>query len=215
MTVCKSIIKEIKDFMKLNGFDCKKQCFYKIHSDMAFCVELEAPSGLVYINCYVIPLYLPTEFRHYTYGVRLNITFPNSCSEGNSIEMMVQQLKHVLSFSIFPSFNEITSPHVLCKLVNTKKLFNPHAFRITNVHIQRLLLYTALYERSYNDIQLICEKYRSSLIETTTLSSIVKDALLEEIRSICNLVTNSDHDVDVYLANNITESKLKCFGLKQ
>lgn len=215
MTVCKSIIKEIKDFMILNGFECKNRCFYKISGDIAFCIELEAPSGLVYIYSYVIPLYLPTEFRHYTFGVRMNTTFPNSRSEGNSIEIMVQELKHVLSISVFPSFNKISSPHVLYELVNTKRLFNPHTFRITGVHIQRLQLFTALYERSYNDIPIISEKYRSTLLETPTLTSGAKDTLLEEIRFVCSLVTNSDQEVDIYLANNIAESKLKCFGLKQ
>ena len=48
--------KSAQSFKRANGFAFKKGIFYRIENDMAFCVNLEMPTGTVYSNCFVLPL---------------------------------------------------------------------------------------------------------------------------------------------------------------
>lgn len=73
MTFCERIRENAQSFMRANGFAFKKGIFYRIENDMAFCVNLEMPTGTVYSNCFVLPLYVPTEFCYMTYGTRLTV----------------------------------------------------------------------------------------------------------------------------------------------
>lgn len=214
MTVYSIIFKKIQGFMRLNGFNCRKGCFYKIDRDIAFCVELENPSGLVYVNCYVIPLYIPTEYRYFTYGTRVNMILPIVKIESNDVDLWCNQLIQLLSNSIFPSFEKITSPGAFFEQVSTGQLLKPHNCHISKVHVQRLQLFTALYEQHYTDISSICDKNTSVLMEMTSITPGVKKMYLEEIQCVRNLLTISGEEQKKHIAHIINKTKLKCFGVQ-
>lgn len=61
---------QLAPFFKANGYKRKSNRFYKIVNNVAFCIELDRPGGL-YVQTYIIPLYMPHDFRYFTYGERL------------------------------------------------------------------------------------------------------------------------------------------------
>lgn len=214
MTIGSIIIKKLQGFMKLNGFNCRKRCFYKIDGDIALCVELEIPSGLAYVNCYVIPLYIPAENRYYTYGTRVNMILPIVGTDINDVNLWCNQLMQLLSDSIFPSFEKITSPSTFFEQVNTGQLLRPHNCHISKVHIQRLQLFTTLYEKKYTDIPMICDSNTSALMKMTSITPGVKNKYLEEIQCVRNLITIGSEEKKRHIACIINETKRKCFGLQ-
>lgn len=76
MGLAAQISAEMKLFMQEWGFRKRGNFFFKIKNDLAFCVYLEQPTGLVYSGFCVMPLYLPAESRYLTYGDRLNAFSP-------------------------------------------------------------------------------------------------------------------------------------------
>ena len=61
---------QLAPFFKAHGFKRKSNRFFKIINNVAFCIDLERPGGL-YVQSYIIPLYMPHDFRCFTYGERL------------------------------------------------------------------------------------------------------------------------------------------------
>lgn len=59
MGLAAQISAEMKLFMQEWGFRKRGNFFFKIKNDLAFCVYLEQPTGLVYSGFCVMPLYLP------------------------------------------------------------------------------------------------------------------------------------------------------------
>lgn len=96
--------------MKANGFAFKKGVFYRIENDMAFCMNLEMPTGTVYSNCFVLPLYVPTEFCNMTYGTRLTVGAAERDGGAGNAAGLAGEWMSILSNDIFPCFQTITSP---------------------------------------------------------------------------------------------------------
>ena len=96
--------------MKANGFAFKKGVFYRIENDMAFCMNLEMPTGTVYSNCFVLPLYVPTEFCYTTYGTRLTVGAAERDGGAGNAAGLAGEWMSILSNDIFPCFQTITSP---------------------------------------------------------------------------------------------------------
>lgn len=104
MTFCERIRKSAQSFMRANGFAFKKSIFCRIENDMAFCMNLEMPTGMVYSNCFVLPLYVPTEFCYMTYGTRLTVgAAERDGGAGNAAELAGEWMS-ILSNDIFPCF---------------------------------------------------------------------------------------------------------------
>jgi hypothetical protein len=214
MTVCNNIIKNIQGFMKVNGFNKIKRCFYRIDGDIAFCVELEVPSGLVYVNCYIIPLYVPAEYRYYTYGTRFAIKLPTIEISDNNICLFSDPIVCQLSDSIFPLFKEIATPGVFLEQVRKRQLFGPNNCHISDVQVRRLQLFTALYEGKYANISSICTRYESALTRTTGITLGIKNKHFEEIQCVKSFVAMGEGEIKRYIKSTVDETKLKCFGLK-
>lgn len=201
MAVINDIIRVIRPYMKEKGFLLRNRCFYCIEDDLAYCVEFEMPSHLVYVNCYIIPLYVPTEFRYYTYGIRLKEVLVES------YEQQCMQLKATLETSIFPVFVKIKSPHNLLKLID-RGLFK--GGRIPKVDVYRLRLFTAFYEKDINGTLKLCDEYKNILLNTPYLTADVKKNRIREILEIRNRITQAN---EAFVKDIIKNTKRTCFGI--
>lgn len=178
--------------MRANGFAFKKGIFCRIENDMAFCMNLEMPTGTVYSNCFVLPLYVPTEFCYMTYGTRLTVGAAERDGDAENAAELADKLMSILSNDIFPCFQTITSPDAFFTQVSHRALFAPHECRISDVFVQRLRLATAFYEKRYSEIPEICGEYMKVLADAPYLPSGCKKIYLDEIRLFQNAMTLSD-----------------------
>ena len=199
--------------MKSNGFSFKKGCFYRIESDMAFCVNVEMPTGMVYANCFVLPLYVPADQIYMTYGTRLT---PGAASqsdgEDNSAEL-AGKLASILAEDIFPQFQTITSPSVFFDQVKHRKLFALYCCRISEVFVQRLRLATAFYERQYFEIPKICSEYAEILERAPYMTSGCKKIYLDEIQLFRDAMALNAPERDSVMVDIIKATKRACFSL--
>ncbi|MBQ3154955.1 MAG: hypothetical protein IJB88_06950, partial [Clostridia bacterium] len=67
MSVSKNIYKQLNPYFKSLGFRKHGRYFFKIENNIAFCFTPEFPS-FVRVQCYILPLYMPTDFHYLTYG---------------------------------------------------------------------------------------------------------------------------------------------------
>ena len=199
--------------MKANGFALKKGVFYRIENDMAFCVNLEMPTGTVYSNCFVLPLYVPTEFCYMTYGTRLTIGTAERDGDAENAAEMADKLMSILSNDIFPRFQTIISPEAFFVLVSHRELFAPHECRIPDVFVQRLRLATAFYEKRYSEVSEICSEYTKVLADAPYLTSGCKKIYLDEIRLFQNAMAMKDPEKETLMAEIIRKTGRACFGL--
>lgn len=213
MTFCERIRKNAQSFMKANGFAFKKGVFYRIENDMAFCVNLEMPTGTVYSNCFVLPLYVPTEFCYTTYGTRLTVGTAERDGDAENAPEIADELMSILSNDIFPRFQTITSPGAFFDQVRRRELFEPHECRIPDVFVQRLRLATAFYEKRYSEISEICGEYTKVLADAPYLTSGCKKIYLDEIRLFQNAMALSDPEKENRMAEIIRKTGQACFGL--
>lgn len=213
MTFCERIRKSARSFMKANGFALKKGVFYRIENDMAFCVNLEMPTGTVYSNCFVLPLYVPTEFCYMTYGTRLTVGTAERDGDAENAAELAGEWMSMLSDDIFPHFQTITSPGVFFDQVRHRALFAPHECRIPDVFVQRLRLATAFYEKRYSEIPEICGEYRKVLADAPYLTSGCKKIYLDEVRLFQNTLALSDPEKENRMAEIIRKTGRACFGL--
>ena len=213
MTFCKIIQKNMQKFMKANGFISTKGVFYRIENDMAFCVNLEMPTGTVYSNCFVLPLYVPTEFCYMTYGTRLTIGTAERDGDAENAAELADKLMSILSNDIFPRFQTIISPEAFFVLVSHRELFAPHECRIPDVFVQRLRLATAFYEKRYSEVSEICSEYTKVLADAPYLTSGCKKIYLDEIRLFQNALALSDPEKENRMAEIIRKTGRACFGL--
>mgnify|MGYP003297112286 CR=1 FL=1 len=108
MSFIQTIYRKITPFMYSNGFIAVSKCFYRIEADIAFCVELCMPSELLYVNFYLIPLYMPCKNRYYTYGNRLNnldikaLPIIKKNANNDQIEQWCISFYDVLEMVVFP-----------------------------------------------------------------------------------------------------------------
>ena len=103
----KKIVPAFAPFFKEHGY--KKwgtTKFYKIENDIAYCFLFEIPSVIVYPTYFILPLYIPTEYIHLSYGCRLEshpcfcVPSYNILVEDNDFLMKVKELKNTLPGNI-------------------------------------------------------------------------------------------------------------------
>ena len=66
MSILQKITKQIYPYMNEQGYTFSKKCFYKIHNDIAYCLEFDMPGGLVYATffCDAIVHSMPKPLLH-------------------------------------------------------------------------------------------------------------------------------------------------------
>lgn len=185
MSFTREIIKKTSSYLCAKGFSCSGRHFYKIANDLAFCVSIEMPSGLVYVTAYVVPLYVPCSYRYYTYGNRLNyiadIQLPilSKTDDLSKIDQWCNLLCQNLDQKIVPFFTQIDSP---CKLLNyldksqnssTSYIFCPIA------DIWRLKMFTYFYVDEYEMLRHAAKQYCKEVKKMPFTESVMQERMTE------------------------------------
>lgn len=207
-----SIIKMIRPYMKENGFSAYKRCFYYINNDLAYCVELETPSCLIYINYYIIPLYVPSDYRYYTYGVRLGKSLPSTSVSTAIFEEWTNEFKKLMNKVILPTFRKVQSPDSFTEMI-IGGLFDS-ACHISELDIYRLRLFTTFYKKETANIPTLCDKYVGMLRKTTYLTDETKKQRLDECEKIKASIYLSVEEIEELITAIIKNTKQGCFGIK-
>ena len=212
MSVIHGIIKDIRPYMKENGFKLTKRCFFKIENDFSYCVELEMPSNLIYANYYIVPLYVPAEFRYYTYGTRMKDVLSTLNIGAADIEQWCNELKEHLKRFAFPTFDRIKSSDDFLNAIDYG-LFEKSDRQVPRIDVYRLCLFTAFYKQDVTTVKKVCDEYKDILIATTYLTDEVKRDRLEEIEKIRRDITKNSQVNKMMIADIINKTKRNCFGL--
>lgn len=217
MSILQKITKLICPYMNEQGYTLSQKCFYKIHNDIAYCLEFDMPGGLVYANFFVMPLYIPCKNRYYTYGNRVNslrrsklLPLAKNASD-DEVNDWCDLLLHYLKKCIFPFFQKIDTPSKLVKIVETKKhLFGPY-FACPSVQIFRLQLFSYLYTEDVEKLFPLAKKYLLIIQESTYLTEAVRNSYLEEIDFIVQLTQNDILTAKTFCDKTVEDTIRNCF----
>lgn len=217
MTVIQKISDHIAPFMKEQGFCYKQKCFYKIHNDIAFCVQLDATVGLIHATYFVMPLYIPCSSRYYSYGKRITdlsasrlAALPREASD-DEIAKWCTQLCSYLETTVFPLFHRISTPKQMVKLVEWKLLLRQDLFSCPPVLVLRLLMFSYLYLGERGILQKTIKKYEKALKNSSFFTNEVRSYFLEEMDLIKRIVQQGDDSIRNYCSATIADAVSKCF----
>ena len=195
MAISGEIRKRIALFMKSRGFSRSGQNrYYYVANNIAFCVAFETPTGLTYVTAYVMPLYIPCEFRYLTYGNRLNhikdIKLPllYKDSDEDTIDAWCNLLCHSIDQYIIPFFKKIETADKLLVFSDNYR-FSPESYIVCNkLEILRLRMFTFLYVGDLANTASVITHYREVLSSTSYLADRVIQMLNEEINMVVSLM---------------------------
>ena len=199
MAISREIRKRIAPFMKSRGFSRSGQNhYYYVANNIAFCVDFETPTGLTYVTAYVMPLYIPCEFRYLTYGNRLNhikdIKLPllYKGSDEDTIDAWCNLLCHSIDQYIIPFFKKNEIADKLLAFSDNYR-FSPESYIVCNkLDILRLRMFTFLYVGDPVNTASVITYYREALGSTSYLSDRVIQMLNEEIDMVASLMQKKD-----------------------
>lgn len=220
MKVPQQIARSINPFMKEHGFFRKSLCFYKFSNDIAFCIELLCPSELIYVHCYIMPLYIPTPCRHFSYGNRLSEIVGNEvevlsvhCTM-NEITAWIIKLCESLQHNVFPFFDRIGNPEKLAKYALSSECNKEHYFFCPKLQLYRLAYYTYSYrgcrELAINTYNMLSNEIKGAnyLIES------IKTKYIDEINIIESLSLDRNDKLNNFFSTIIESVAMSCFNRK-
>lgn len=160
-------------FFKSHGFRRKNNTFFKIENNIALCVGLDRPGGL-YSLCYILPLYIPTNIPHISYGGRLqdfdpfpvhNFTF--DWDEPSQLEVFIERTMECCEKYFFPLYDSISTPKGLIDFLN--KGWSHARMYFGNLGLMfyyELKVYTnfvlSRYDDMLDDIHMLCSARESN-----------------------------------------------------
>jgi len=151
MSVSKNIYKQLNPYFKSLGFRKHGRCFFKIENHIAFCFTPEFTST-VRIWCYILPLYMPTTFRHLDFGNNIDhvhrelkdIETHREITDAEASEWL-EEIAPVIENEVLPFFKSVSSPELLlqyCDLPSHQR--SPYIFW-NSFKMLKLQAYTALF----------------------------------------------------------------------
>lgn len=218
MSIRNKIASQIRPYMDEHGYTFSKKHFYKIHNDIAYCLDFDVPGGLVYATFFVIPLYIPTQNRYYTYGNRVSslrrsklLPLSKNASD-DELTAWCELLREDLEKFVFPFFQEIATPSKLVNVIEKKKYSAAQFFACSPVQISRLQLFSYLYTENFEKLCLFTKKYPLIIQESAYLAEAVRNSYLEENAALVQLAQNDIQNVRAYCSKTIEETVRNCFG---
>ncbi len=200
------------------GYTFSKKCFYKIQNDMAYCLQFDMPSGLVYATFFVMPLYIPSQNRYYTYGNRISslhhsklLPLSKSASD-DELNVWRELLCYYLEKFVFPFFQEISTPSKLVKVIEKKKYLAGPFFFCPPVQVSRLLLFSYLYTEDFEKLHLLTKKYPHIIQDSTFFTEAVRNFYLEENEVIAQLAQKDIQEARAFCSQTIEDTIRNCFG---
>ena len=163
--------------MRENGFKIRGNLYYYIKNDIAYCIRFEQPTGLLYCQFYIIPLYMPTDVHYYSFGNRMNYFQPqklpiltNTCS-AEDIQQWFQHFYSILKNYILPFYEKISHPKYIEQWMQRNRSIIKQYFFSPDTDYFRLRMYTSFYLGDLHMLSTLLPdaindfKYRSNLRE--------------------------------------------------
>lgn len=215
MVISREVHKRIAPFMKSRGFSNSGQNrYYYVANDLAFCIAFEMPSGLMYVTAYVMPLYIPCQFRYLTYGNRLNhirdIQLPllDKDSDEEAIDAWCKLFCHSIDQHIIPFFKTIETEDKLLAFTENYH-FSPDSYIACNaLDILRLRMLTFLFVGDTANTAFVVARYREALDSTAYLSDRVRQMYFEEIDTVESLMQEKISAKDYFNEVEINARKI-------
>ena len=217
MSILQKITEQIYPYMNEQGYNLSKKRFYKIHNDIAYCLEFDMPGRLVYATYFVMPLYIPTQNRYYTYGNRVSslrrsklLPLSQNASD-DELTVWCKLLQHSLEKSIFPFFQKIDSPNKLAKVIEKRKNFVKRYLFCQPVQLSRLQLFNYLYTEEFDKLHSLTKKYPLIIQDSTCFTKTVRDSYLDENNFVMQLAKNDVHVAQAFISKTIDDTIHNCF----
>lgn len=213
----KRVAKRISGYMSNHGFKKKNTHFFRIENDLAFCLELNKPGGLLYVTFCVIPLYIPSNVRYYTYGNRLNnSTFhrlpvlQSGCTD-EDLEDWVRHLFTLLDQDIFPFFHRISSPDALLDYLDEEMSLIRPFFFCSDLDLERLRLFTCAHLCRSDRIPDLAEGFRAVLKTDTLFSPALIQGFEAESRILEALSSLPEEEIRRHFRQITADTLSACF----
>ena len=207
----KNILIQIKPLLKSKGFRNKGRLFYLIQNDIAYCIELEQPTGLIYLAFYILPLYIPFENRCFTYGSRIAIGNSQTFEKFDNSKALLDAFSRLFDTTIFPFFQKTSSPRKLIELYENH--IGDNIFVCAPVDKKRLYYHTYAFLRNAHKTSDLAKQYRFALNNATHYTAAAKDKYYREIESVYSLSKLEGCAIDSHYAQLIQQTLEKCIGL--
>ena len=207
MTTIQKITNRLRPYMKNHDYQFSKKCFYRIQNDIAYCIQFDMPSSLIYATFFAMPLYIPCEHRYYTYGKRISALplLPRDASD-KEIEKWCEALCGELGNRVFPFFQRAAAPEQLVDAVEEKQYILCPA-----VYISRLELFSYLYIGDFSKLLLVLDEYPRVLRSTTFLTETVRGHYMREAENVRRLMLRGEQECHTFCAETIEYTMHKCF----
>lgn len=184
MNFIQHVIKKCKPYMKSQGYSLKGRTFFKLQSDIAYCVTLE-PGAHVYVEVHIIPLFQPMEFLYLTYGKRIvpNFFYVRKGDAEEWIDAWCEELAAELERSVFPYFESISTVQKLQDFLSGSNQDIRNYMFTTNEHLERLRAYVHFY--LHDDAALFASAQRlRSYLPTSVYSPKIREDMLQQIHTL-------------------------------
>lgn len=213
MSVFRDVLKKITPFMKSRGFVRSGYSgrFYYVANDIAYCVTFEKPSILIYVEIYIIPLYIPTDFIYFTYGDRLR-NLPGlelrtlTENEPELMEQWVADYCKAMDEKILPVFQMIPSPEALISELEQESPALKWLFRCPSTFIAKLKMYTYFYLERIPETQAAIESYRRVIDQGSWLEN-TRRLFRERADIIESLLHKSKEERASFISDTIENTK--------
>lgn len=202
MSVSKNLYKVLNPYFKSLGFRKHGSCYYKIENDIAFCFTPEFVS-YVRVWCYILPLYMPTEFRHLTYGQIIesvhrdlnNLICTYSEIKEEEAEAWLDKMAPVIENEVLPFFKSVSSPELLLQYCSSPSNRSEYMFvSYGNPELFRLQGYTALYLGEKETAQKTIESFRESVLSCQSSHPAYIEKYMTESREMEKMLLLPDEE---------------------
>lgn len=222
MSVSKKLYKVLNPYFKSLGFRKYGNCFFKIENNIAFCFTPEFTS-YVRVWCYILPLYMPTKFRHLTYGEYIEfvhrelaclICTYDEITEEEAIAWL-GKMAPVIENEVLPFFKTISSPELLLQYCDLPAYERSRYLPYGGQDLFRLQGYTSLYLGEKEIAPKAIENYRESTLSLKNYSPSYIERHVAESYEMEKILLMPDEERKQLIENICAETLKVCFAPRE
>ena len=222
MSVSKNLYKVLNPYFKSLGFRKYGNCFFKIENNIAFCFTPEFVSH-VRVWCYILPLYMPTKFRHLTYGKYIEfvhrelaclICTYDEITEEDAIAWL-GKMAPVIENEVLPFFKTISSPELLLQYCDLPAYERSRYLPYGGQDLFRLQGYTSLYLGKKEIAPKAIENYRESTLSLKNYSPSYIERHVAESYEMEKILLMPDEERKQLIENICAETLKVCFAPRE
>ncbi len=217
MSVSKNIYKQLNPYFKSLGFRKHGSCFYKIENHIAFCFTPEFVST-VRIWCFVLPLYMPTTFRHLAFGnniehVHRELKYIPTYGEITDAEASewLGEMAPVIENEVLPFFKSISSPELLLRYCDLPSHQRNDYLPLGGTFLFRLQAYTALFLGEKEIAQKAIKNFRESALTHPNITKKCIDSWVTESYEMEKILLLSDEERAQRFESICADTIYRCF----